>query len=181
MFEIPECVNLARQMNSALTGKIIEQGRLGNSPHKFLWYNRTPEEFTALTANKRIGEIITKGRWIFISLEPGYVLLLGECGGKVLFHTPGSKLPEKYHLHLTFEDESFFTVTTQMWGAMELFEAGAEQDRDYVKDMKPTPIDPEFTLPIGYERRYFQRMVIGQYWVESQRKNFTLVDENLNN
>ena len=74
------------------------------------------------------------------------MLLLGECGGKVLYHPPGAKLPKKYHLYLTFEDDSFFTVTTQMWGAMELYEKGKEGNREYVQGMRVTPVEPEFTF-----------------------------------
>ena len=32
-----------------------------------------------------------------------------------------------------------------MWGAMELYEEGQEQEREYVKDMRPTPVEPGFT------------------------------------
>ena len=39
MFELPEYTTLARQMNESMTGKIIQKGELGNSPHKFVWYN----------------------------------------------------------------------------------------------------------------------------------------------
>ena len=35
MFELPEFVTLARQMNEVLPGKTIRRGQLGNSPHKF--------------------------------------------------------------------------------------------------------------------------------------------------
>ena len=146
MFELPEYVTLCRQINDTLKGRTILRGELGNSPHKFVWYNRTHEEFERLTRGKTVGEATSRGRWLFVPLEPGYVLVLGECGGKVLLHPPGSKLPKKYHLHITFEDESFLTATTQMWGAMELFEKGAEQDREYVKDMRATPIEPEFSF-----------------------------------
>ncbi len=59
---------------------------------------------------------------------------------------PGSKEPEKYHLYIVFEDESFLTVTTQLWGAIELYEKGKERDRRYVGDMRPTPVEPEFTF-----------------------------------
>ena len=45
MFELPECVTLAKQMNETLRGKIIGNGCLGNSPHKFVWYNRSHEDF----------------------------------------------------------------------------------------------------------------------------------------
>jgi formamidopyrimidine-DNA glycosylase len=148
MFELPEFVTLARQMNDTLQGKTIRRGQLGNSPHKFVWYNRSHDEFERLTEGKSVGEARSKGRWLFIPLEPEYVLVLGECGGKVLYHPPGSKLPKKYHLYIRFTDDSFLTVTTQMWGAMELYEKGEEQDRQYVKGMRPTPIEPEFTF--GY-------------------------------
>jgi formamidopyrimidine-DNA glycosylase len=146
MFELPEMVTLARQMNDTLTGKVIQRGQLGNSPHKFVWYNRSHEEFGRLTKGKVVGAARARGRWLFVPLEAGYVLLLGECGGKLLYHPPDAKVPKKYHLYLIFEDGSFLTVTTQMWGAMELHEAGEEQNREYVKDMRTTPIEPEFTF-----------------------------------
>lgn len=79
-------------------------------------------------------------------VEPGYVLTLGECGGKVLYHAPGAKPPAKYHLSLTFTDGSCLTATTQMWGAMELYAQGQEQERQSIKDMRPTPVEPAFTL-----------------------------------
>ena len=128
-----------------ICGKTIKSGSLGNSPHKFVWYNRSQDEFAELTKGKKIGEAQVKGRWIFIPVNPGHTLVLGECGGKLLYHRPGSKLPKKYHLYITFEDDSYLTVTTQMWGAMELFENGEEQNREYIKDMRPTPVDLEFT------------------------------------
>lgn len=146
MFELPEMIVLAKQMNSTLRGKVIRRGRLGNSPHKFVWYNRSHDEFEQLTKGKVVGEVQPKGRWLPIPLEPGYVLLLGECGGKVLYHAPGSKAPQTYHLFITFEDGSFLTVKTQMWGGMELFQQGEELKREHIKDMRATPIDPEFTL-----------------------------------
>ena len=146
MFELPEFIALAKHVNKTLEGKIIAEGHLGNSPHKFVWYNQKPEEFTALTSGKRVGRAVSKAKWLFVPLEPGYVLLLGECGGKVLFHVPGAKLPDKYHLLLNFEDGSSLTAMTAMWGAIELYEAGKEQDRQYIKDMRPTPIEPEFTF-----------------------------------
>jgi formamidopyrimidine-DNA glycosylase len=146
MFELPEYLTIARQMNDTLQGKTIREGCLGNSPHKFVWYNRSHEEFSQLTKGKTVGEARVRGRWLFVPLHPGYVLLLGECGGKMLYHLPGSKLPKKYHLHIIFEDDYFFTATTQMWGAMELYEEGKELDREYVRGMRTTPVEPEFTF-----------------------------------
>ena len=146
MFELPEFVTFAQQLNQDVRGKIVQKGRLGNSPHKFVWYNQSPEAFERLTRGKMVGEATAKGKWLFIPLEPGYMLLFGECGGKLLFHPPGSKVPKKYHLYVAFKDGSFLTATTQMWGAYELYEAGAELNRPYILGMRPTPIDPGFTF-----------------------------------
>lgn len=153
MFELPEYTVLAKQINKTLIGKIVKKGNLGNSPHKFVWYNRKHEEFTKLTKGKVVGRARVQGRWLIIPLEPGYNLVLGECGGKILFHPAGSELPEKYHLWLEFEDGSSFTATTQMWGAMELFEAGQEQERQYIKDMRVTPVERAFTY------KYFSELI----------------------
>jgi len=146
MFELPEFTILARQINETLAGKTINRGSLGNSPHKFVWHNRTHEEFAALTAGKTVGPARARGKWLFIPLDPGYLLLAGECGGRFLYHPPGAKLPEKYHLWLAFTDGSSLTALTQMWGAYELYEAGQEAERQYIKGMRTTPVEPGFTF-----------------------------------
>jgi formamidopyrimidine-DNA glycosylase len=145
MFELPEIANLSSQMNKTLLGKVIRKGSLGNSPHKFVWYNRKPAEFEKLTRGKKIGKSHARGRWLFLPLQPGYILVLGECGGKALYHPASAPLPKKYHLLLSFEDGSSFTVTTAMWGAMELYEKGKELQRQYIRGMRPTPLEKEFT------------------------------------
>ncbi len=155
MFELPEIINFCRQMNATLAGKTIFRGLLGNMPHKFVWYNRTPEEFQALTAGRVFGTARPRGRWLLAELNPGYVLVLGECGGKLLYHPPGSPPPPKYHLLIHFDDGSALSVTTQMWGAMELYERGREEERQYIRGMRPTPIDTSFTL------EYFNNLIDG--------------------
>ncbi|MGD9379662.1 MAG: DNA-formamidopyrimidine glycosylase family protein [candidate division WOR-3 bacterium] len=155
MFELPEYVTIARQMNETLRGKVIERGVLGNSPHKFVWYNRKHKDFEKLTRSKKIGEARAKGRWLFVDLKPGYVLLFGECGGKILYHESEASVPKKYHLYLAFNDGSSLTATTQMWGAYELHVKGEERNRKYVKGMKTTPIEGKFTLA------YFNALING--------------------
>ena len=155
MFELPEYVTLAKQMNKMMRGRKVKRGVLGNAPHKFVWYNRKHTEFEKLTRGKTIGEAESRGRWLFIELKPGYELLFGECGGKMLYHTPGTDLPEKYHLWIAFEDGSSFTATTQMWGAYELYEKGKARNRKYVRGMKLTPIEDKFTF------EYFCKLIAG--------------------
>jgi formamidopyrimidine-DNA glycosylase len=153
MFELPEIATLSTQINKTLAGKTIRKGSLGNSPHKFVWYNRKPAEFEKLTRGKKIGKSTPRGRWLLIPLEPGYVLVLGECGGNALYHPTDETLPKKYHLLLSFEDGSAFTVMTAMWGAMELYKKGQERKRQYIRGMRTTPAEKEFTM------EYFSSLV----------------------
>ena len=144
MFEIPEYVTIAKQMNEIIKGKVIKRGSLGNSPHKFVWYNQTPQAFERILNGKAIGTITTKGKWLFVNIEPGYVLVFGECGGKIVFHETAKGIPDKYHLLITFTDCTSLTAMTQMWGAMELYQQGEEQGRQYIADMRLTPVDKGF-------------------------------------
>ena len=153
MFELPEVVTLARQLNESIRGKTVRHGSLGNKPHKFVWYNRSHEEFARLVPGKTVEEARTRGRWLFVPLLPGYVLTFGEFGGRLLYHAPGVEVPATYHLLVSFDDGSSLTALTQMWGAMELFDSGQELERKYVKDMRPTPLEPEFTFD------YFSQLV----------------------
>ncbi len=162
MFELPEIATLAQQMNLTIRGKITAAGQLGNSPHKFVWYNRSPQEFTELSQGRIVGEAKAKGRWLFLDLDPGYRLVIGEWGGRLQFHPKGSELPKKFHLYLPFMDGSFLTAMTQMWGAAELYEQGKELERAYIKGMKYTPIEPEFTFD------YFQNLVTAVLAEKSQ-------------
>lgn len=40
------------------------------------------EENLWLPKGKTVGMAWTRGKWLFVPLEPGYVLTLGECGGR---------------------------------------------------------------------------------------------------
>ncbi len=153
MFELPELTTIAAEMADTIEGKAIAEGVLGNVPHKFVWYNREHDEFAAIVAGLRVGHAHAEGRWLFVPLEPGYVLLLGEWGGRILHHGAPAAPPAKYHLYLAFEDGSALSATTQMWGGVGLFEQGRERDWPYVKDMRTTPSDPAFT------REYFVALV----------------------
>jgi formamidopyrimidine-DNA glycosylase len=47
-----------------------------------------------------------------------------------------------------------------MWGAMELFEAGKEQERQYIKGMRITPVDRAFTF--GYFSGLIDELLEGE-------------------
>jgi formamidopyrimidine-DNA glycosylase len=146
VFELPEVVTLAAQVRERLVGRTVVRGTLGARPHKFVSSNRTPDEFASLVAGLTIAGARALAKWLFIDLEPGYVLAFGECGGRLRLHESGSPVDRDVHLLLELDDGSALSMTTAMWGAMELHERGAELDRPGARGVRPTPIDAGFTI-----------------------------------
>jgi len=141
MIHLPEVLTIAQQMNDELKGKKIEYGNCGNSYHKFVWYSREPEEYEKILAGKTMGKVTGDGNWLLIPIEPGFMLLFGDMGGRILFHQNESTLPKKYHLMLCFEDQTYLTATIQLWGFLKLVEESEVANRHKAL----TPMSDEFT------------------------------------
>ncbi len=152
MFELPELINLSKQINDTLVGKKITRGELGNSPHKFVWYNLDHADFAKLIRGKTVKSSYVKGRWLFIPVDPGYILVLGEFGGK-LTYLPDHGKPEKYHLWIEFENLTSMSLVIQMWGVIELYKKGKELERQHIKNMRPDPLHKDFT------EKYFLKII----------------------
>jgi len=145
MIELPEATTIARQINTELIGKQIADGNRGNSPHKFAFYNRSPEEYAAILPGKTIGEASAVGPMILMPVEPGYTVVLGEGGERINHHSSAATLPKKYQLFLHFNDDSYLTVTVQGWGAAFLMDPLEVANHPYIHFDKPSPLSEAFT------------------------------------
>ena len=148
MIELPEATVIARQMTEELREKKIESGIRGNSPHKFAFYNRPPEEYEAILKGKTMGTAIEQGSYVWASIEPDYVLVLGEGGERILFHKNECTLPKKHHLLLHFEDDTYLTVTVQGWGFAQLFHLSEIKGKkeQHLGRKAVSPLSDEFTF-----------------------------------
>jgi formamidopyrimidine-DNA glycosylase len=143
MPELPEITVLARQMNKELQGKQVAD--IKSKQPKNL--NIPLISVAKIIKGKSIVDVSSKGKWIFIKLDPGYYLLVNlGMNGDVLYFSPDKKPPEKYHFKLTFSDKTSFTVAFQWIGLVHLV---AEKDLDKHKltaKLGIQPTDREFTL-----------------------------------
>jgi len=117
MIELPEATNIARQINTELKGLHVESGNRGNTPHKFAFYSRTPEEYAAILTGKTVSAATEHGASLLVSLVPDYTLVLGGGGERILYHSDDTTLPKKYHLLLHFSNGGYLTVSVQGWGS----------------------------------------------------------------
>jgi formamidopyrimidine-DNA glycosylase len=152
MIELPEALTIARQMSQELRGKRIESGIRGNAPHKFAFYNRPPEEYEAILRGKTMGEATAHGSLILASVEPDYVLVLGDGGERIMLHRSEHTLPQKHQLLLHFQDGTYLTVTVQGWGFAQLLHQSEVADHPHVGKKGVSPLSDAFTW------EYFQRL-----------------------
>ncbi len=141
MPELPEIYNLAGQIDHALRGKTIctvevRQGKCLNVP---------VGDFSGLVAGKKVGPVTSKGKWIFMRLEPeGYFLLSLGMGGNLLYHKPGESLPDKYQVAFTFDDGSRLSIGFWWFGYAHAV-AGLK-DHKMTAKLGVSPVSREFTL-----------------------------------
>lgn len=152
MIELPEAINIARQLDVTIYGKRIARVIGAHTPHKLAWYYGEPAKYSEILAGKTIGKTDAFGG--FVEIKAGKaVILLGE-GGIIRFHLIDEPRPLKHQLLIEFEDSSALSNAIQMYGGMGAFLEG-ELDNPYYKvaKEKPSPLSPEF------DKVYFERIL----------------------
>jgi formamidopyrimidine-DNA glycosylase len=152
MIELPEALVIARQMSGVLAGRRITYGNRGNTPHKFAFSSGSSAEYEEILEGKRMGETKGHGSAVLASIEPGYVLVLGGGGERILYHQDERTLPKKHHLLLHFEDGTYLTVTVQGWGNTLLLPQTEAGSHPHVQKNRIPPLDDAFTWD------YFHRL-----------------------
>ena len=104
MIELPEAVNLAKQLTETIKGKMIKEVIAGYSPHKFAWYHGDPADYNTRLQGKIIGATVSYGGLIEMHADD-YVLLFGD-GVALRFHGKDEKRPSKHQLLVEFEDDT---------------------------------------------------------------------------
>jgi formamidopyrimidine-DNA glycosylase len=153
MLECPEVTTIAAQMHAVLPGKRVESAVCCATPHKFAFLNRPAGEYSAILAGKQVGEILEDGSRLCLTLNPGWLLMLGEVVGRVLYHPAGAVLPPKHQLLLQFTDGSALTLTISMWAAIHLLPQDSFADYTPWKNRRPNPLNPAFSW------EYFQTIL----------------------
>ncbi|MEW6754137.1 MAG: zinc finger domain-containing protein [Candidatus Latescibacterota bacterium] len=148
MIELPEALVIAAQIEETLCGRRIRCALRGNAPHKFAFYSGPPEHYAATLPGKTVGRASAEGGLILVEALPGYLVVLGGGGERILYHPPGTTLPSKHQLLLEFEDGAHLSVTVQGWGSVNLFSTDEPATRRWCGfDKGLMPTDSGFTFP----------------------------------
>ncbi len=147
MLEYPEIKTIARQMQSILPGKQISQIEFPGLERKFVFSHQDEAAFQARLVGSTIDHITSCGNHLFIYTRQGWVLNIGDTGGKLLFTEAGKTPPKKFDLKVSFTDGSTITHSVQMWGFLDpqtADEANAHQQ--HILNEAREPFEDRVTL-----------------------------------
>ncbi|MCR2048037.1 endonuclease VIII [Acetatifactor muris] len=150
MLEIPESLNLAKQMNQRFRGRKIVDTEAAHTKHSFAWYTGEPDFYAKTMTGCVIGESMGIGSMLEVSLGE-YSFVMGD-GINLRCFLPGEKLPERYQIRLTLDDGSSLVCTVQMYGSMSLVKP-KEYDNPYYLAAKEKPLPVTEDFDYGYFRK----------------------------
>jgi formamidopyrimidine-DNA glycosylase len=168
MPELPEIYNLAVQMNKELSGKTI--GDVVVRQEKCL--NMTTGEFKAIIEGKKISTVTSKGKWVFVKLEPdAYFLLNLGMGGEALYHKKGESLQDKYRLAFTFDDGSRLSIGFWWFGYAHAVTSEGLASHKMTSKLGISPLDDK-----AFTFKRFSDMLQGK---KGNIKSFLMSQENV--
>jgi hypothetical protein len=144
MIELPESVNLARELKEALKGKKIEKVLPPSSVHKFCWYEGEPEAYDALLKGKKIVSVESYGIYVEIIFDQETKLNFND-GVNIRLLTEEENLPVKYQLAVFLDSGEKLVFTVAMYGGIIAYQG--ENTNEYYQKNKigVSAISKEFT------------------------------------
>lgn len=143
MLELPEATTVARQLRETVLGHTVTKVIAGASPHRFAFFSGPPEGYPALLEGLTIDDAYPLTRLVELQLSD-MRLTLGD-GANLRYYPPGEPIPPKHQLMLELSDGAHLVATVQMYGTLEAFRAGTNDNFYYLVTMEtPTPLSAEF-------------------------------------
>jgi len=153
MPELPDIAIIARQMNKETAGKRVADIEVKQPKN----LNMPVQEFVKTAKGKTVNNVSSKGKWIFIKLDPAYCMLINRgMNADVLYFTPNQTLPEKYQFKLTFTDKTGFTIQFQWFGYIHLVPEKNLNKHKLTARLGISPMGKEFTL------EYFKKLLVNK-------------------
>lgn len=167
MPELPEIIVIAKQMDEELAGKCVSEVEDKQPKH----LNMPFQEFAKAATGKIVNSVSSRGKWLFIKLDPAYFMLINlGMGAELLYFKSNSEIPENSQFKLTFVDKTGFTIHFWWFGHVHLVREKDLGEHELTSKLGTSPIDKQFTLD------YFKRIVTGK---KMRVKSFLLDQKNL--
>jgi len=152
MIELPEAVNLTKQLNTTVSGKRIVKVTVGQTTHKLAWYYGDKTKYAELLNGKTVGKTTAYGGLVEIHAEKACILF-GD-GVNLRFHNSKEPHPSKHQMLIEFNDGCALSAVIQMYGGVGSYHEGELENAYYrIAKEKPSPLTAEF------DEDYFDRLI----------------------
>lgn len=142
MYELPDILVLARQMNDELVGKTIRTAQF----HEKGYFNLPKGDFEAALIGRTIDSVAGRGKWLFVKLGADMYLQIGEHTGHVLYHKGEDTVPDKFTLRVDFTDGTALTIRNYGMSFIRVVHEGELGRFKYPGRLGISPVDEAFTF-----------------------------------
>ncbi|MFA5312667.1 MAG: hypothetical protein WC375_05005 [Methanomassiliicoccales archaeon] len=143
MIEIPEALNISRQITKTVAGKSIASVTAAQNPHKLAWYYGDLSTYSDILDGHTIEKANAYGG--LVEIKAGKTNILFGEGVCIRFHEIDEPRPSKHQLLVEFSDRSALSAGVQMDGAIGACSEGGLDNQYYlIAKEKPSPFSAMF-------------------------------------
>lgn len=150
MIELPEALNLAKQLNDSIVGKTVARALPPTKEHRFCWFNGDPSDYESQLLGCRVEGAQGFGIYVEIAFSDDLRLCVND--GVNMRFIDEAAAPKNYQLLIVFDDGTALVFTVAMYGGIVMHHG--EYDNEYY--LKSTgalsPFSDEFPS-------YFEKML----------------------
>lgn len=144
MIELPEAAALAAQARSLVVGRTVVAAEARHTPHKLTWYFGDPTGYGDLLTGRLVTDARAWGGQLELALDDDVLVLLSD-GATPRLVGPGDARPDRHQLRLDLDDGATLVVTIAMYGGIQAFHDGENDNRYYmVAREAPSPLADGF-------------------------------------
>ncbi len=144
MLELPEAAALAAQARTLLVGRTVVVAEAGHTPHKLTWFFGDPGGYGDLLAGRVVTGARSWGGHLELVLDDDVLAVLSD-GAVPRLHLSGTPVPDRHQLRLDLDDGSALVVTIAMYGGIQAFRDGENENPYYLAARgAPSPLADGF-------------------------------------
>ena len=144
MLELPEAAALAAQARTLLVGRTVVAAEAQHSPHKLSWYFGDPAGYGDVLAGRVVTGARSWGGNVELVLDDDVLVVLSD-GASPRLLAPGAPAPDRHQLRLDLDDGSVLVVTIAMYGGIQAFHEGENENPYYLAARAaPSPLADDF-------------------------------------
>ncbi len=144
MLELPEVLAYAKQLETALQGKIVKKVYPPTNEHKLTWFSGNPENYDALLKGKMFTG--AQGFGIVLELEFTDTYIAIDDGITLRYLQLGEEIPTKYQLLIEFTDQSKLAFTVTMYGGILAHKGDCTNEYYITSKQAKSILSPDYTI-----------------------------------